>query len=224
MQNALVANGIPSICVTAELNLVVRVLSSVVLHRNALAAIEEVKSRHECAVRVVKPYVELGFRESRSCENQAQLRLPRRLRAVSDITEGSPQRWRSAHCVDLMPQLVDRGERPSTCDEEVTRLRERHRVPRRTGLTPCPDRVLNAKPANHAHGPIARLQAMPGDAARSGLARGTMRSHVHFVGKERGYGGSDEAERCAMRKELVLRHPRSERDAGIEETVAIWIF
>ena len=90
MQNALVANGIPSICVTAELNLVVRVLSSVVLHRNAVAAIEEVKSRHECAVRVAKAYVELGFRESRSCENQAQLRLPRRLRAVSDITQGPP--------------------------------------------------------------------------------------------------------------------------------------
>ena len=90
MQNALVANGIPSICVTAELHLVARVLSSVVLHRNAVSAIEEVKSRHECAVRVVNAYVELGFRKSRAGENQAQLRLPRRLRAVSDITQGPP--------------------------------------------------------------------------------------------------------------------------------------
>jgi hypothetical protein len=70
VQDALVANGVPTIRISAILTLVHRMLSSVILHRNAVSAIEEIKARNERARRVVDTYVELGFRKPGTGENQ----------------------------------------------------------------------------------------------------------------------------------------------------------
>jgi hypothetical protein len=70
VQDALVANGVPTIGISAILTLVHRMLSSVILHRNAVSAIEEIEARNERARRVIDAYVELGFRKPGTGENQ----------------------------------------------------------------------------------------------------------------------------------------------------------
>jgi len=125
----------------------------------------------------------------------------------------------SPHHIEFVPQFFDASEWPSPSNEEVSDLGEGKRIPRSPRLPPRSHGVLCAQSVYQQSRGITHLQPMSHDAARPGLARRPKCGDVNLSRRARGSRRTDQPKRRAVREELMIGHPRSERPAAVEKRI-----